>query len=297
MKILKNPFIVSGYVSADYFCDREVETEELTQALVNGRNTVIVSPRRMGKTGLIEHCFHQERIAREYYTFFVDIYEFQQIARYPEKNVEAVLRTHIQKCTNTTFVFAGSQRHMMQNIFFSASRPFYQSASFMNLGPIAEEAYRRFVQRHFRQAGKEISGECIERIYTLFEGHTWYMQSMLNRLYEQTAKGEGATLEEADIVLHQTVNAQQAMYQNMVAMLSERQKELLFAIGKEGRAREITSVDFVTRHGLYSSSSVQSAARQLLEKEFITKEENVYQVYDRFFGLWLAETYGTGYRL
>ena len=223
--------------------------------------------------------------------------EFQQIARYPEKNVEAVLRTHIQKCTNTTFVFAGSQRHMMQNIFFSASRPFYQSASFMNLGPIAEEAYRRFVQRHFRQAGKEISGECIERIYTLFEGHTWYMQSMLNRLYEQTAKGEGATLEEADIVLHQTVNAQQAMYQNMVAMLSERQKELLFAIGKEGRAREITSVDFVTRHGLYSSSSVQSAARQLLEKEFITKEENVYQVYDRFFGLWLAETYGTGYRL
>ncbi len=227
----------------------------------------------------------------------VAIDEFQQIARYPEKNVEAVLRTHIQKCTNTTFVFAGSQRHMMQNIFFSASRPFYQSASFMNLGPIAEEAYRRFVQRHFRQAGKEISGECIERIYTLFEGHTWYMQSMLNRLYEQTAKGEGATLEEADIVLHQTVNAQQAMYQNMVAMLSERQKELLFAIGKEGRAREITSVDFVTRHGLYSSSSVQSAARQLLEKEFITKEENVYQVYDRFFGLWLAETYGTGYRL
>lgn len=218
----------------------------------------------------------------------VAIDEFQQIARYPEKNVEAVLRTHIQKCTNTTFVFAGSQRHMMQNIFFSASRPFYQSASFMNLGPIAEEAYRRFVQRHFRQAGKEISGECIERIYTLFEGHTWYMQSMLNRLYEQTAKGEGATLEEADIVLHQTVNAQQAMYQNMVAMLSERQKELLFAIGKEGRAREITSVDFVTRHGLYSSSSVQSAARQLLEKEFITKEENVYQVYDRFFGLWIG---------
>ena len=49
MKILKNPFIVSGYVSADYFCDREVETEELTQALVNGRNTVIVSPPSHGQ--------------------------------------------------------------------------------------------------------------------------------------------------------------------------------------------------------------------------------------------------------
>lgn len=383
MKAVRNPFIVSGYVSANYFCDREAETEELTKALVNGRHTVIVSPRRMGKTGLIEHCFHQKEIAQDYYTFFVDIYatgslkelvfilskhifdslkpkgrkfvegffaaigslrpafkldavtgepvfdigigeirrpeasleelfaylesadkpylvaidEFQQIARYPEKNVEAVLRTHIQKCTNTTFVFAGSQRHMMQNIFFSASRPFYQSASFLNLGPIAEEPYRRFVQRHFKQAGKRISDEIIARIYGLFEGHTWYMQTLFNRLYEQTDKGEEITLAEADAVLHATVNAQQTVYQNMVAMLSERQKELLFAIGKEGRASEITSADFIARHGLYSASSVQSAARQLLDKEFVTKEGNIYQVYDRFFGLWIVQIYGTGYIL
>ena len=245
MQTVRNPFIVSGYVSADYFCDRKAETAELTGALVNGRNIVIVSPRRMGKTGLIEHCFHQKEIAQGYYTFFVDIYatgslkelvfmlgkhifdtlkpkgrkfvegffaaigslrpafkldavsgepvfdigigeirkpevsleelfayleaadkpclvaidEFQQIARYPEKNVEAVLRTHIQKCTNTNFVFAGSQRHMMQNIFFSASRPFYQSASFLNLGPIEERAYHKFVREHFEQAGKRISDE------------------------------------------------------------------------------------------------------------------------------------------
>lgn len=383
MKTVRNPFIVSGYVSADYFCDREAETEELTKALVNGRNTVIVSPRRMGKTGLIEHCFHQKKIAQDYHTFFVDIYatgslkelvfilgkhifdtlkpkgkkfvegffaaigslrpafkldaitgdpvfdigigeirrpeasleelfaylesadkpclvaidEFQQIARYPEKNVEAILRTHIQKCTNTTFVFAGSQRHMMQNIFFSASRPFYQSASFLNLGPIGMEPYFRFVQRHFNQAGKGISDEIIARIYGLFEGHTWYMQTLLNRLYEQTDKGEEITLAEADAVLHATVDAQQTVYQNMVAMLSERQKELLFAIGKERRASEITSADFIARHGLYSSSSVQSAARQLLDKELLTKDKNIYQVYDRFFGLWVAQTYGTGYNL
>lgn len=383
MKTVRNPFLVSGYVSANYFCDREAETEELTKALVNGRNTVIVSPRRMGKTGLIEHCFHQKGIAQGYHTFFVDIYatgslkelvfilgkhifdtlkpkgkkfvegffaaigslrpafkldavtgepvfdigigeirrpeasleelfaylesadkpclvaidEFQQIARYPEKNVEAILRTHIQKCTNTTFVFAGSQRHMMQNIFFSASRPFYQSASFLNLAPIGEEPYRRFVQRHFRQAGKRISDEIIARIYRLFEGHTWYMQTLLNRLYEQTDKGEEITLAEADAVLHATIDAQQTVYQNMIAMLSERQKELLFAVGKEGRASEITSADFIARHGLYSSSSVQSAARQLLDKEFVTKDGNVYRVYDRFFGLWIAQTYGTGYNL
>ena len=70
MQTVRNPFIVSGYVADDYFCDREVETVELIKAITNGRNMVIVSPRRMGKTGLIEHCFHQKEIVRKYHTFF-----------------------------------------------------------------------------------------------------------------------------------------------------------------------------------------------------------------------------------
>ena len=380
---IKNPFIISGYVSVEYFCDREKETNELTGALTNGRNMVVVSPRRMGKTGLIEHCFHQKSIQKEYHTFFIDIYatgslkelvfilgkqifnmlkpkgkkfvekffatigslrpafkldsvtgqpvfdigigdirqpevsleeifeylekadkpclvaidEFQQIAKYPEKNVEAILRTHIQKCRNTTFVFSGSQRHMMENIFFSASRPFYQSAAFLNLKPIAFAAYCKFVQGYFKKADKRIPDECVERIYNLFEGHTWYMQSLFNRLYEQLDGGENMTIGMADAILHQTVESNRTVYQNLVSLLPERQKEILFAIGKEGRATEITSADFVKKHGLYSSSSVQSAVKQLLDKELVTKVDNVYQVYDRFFGLWLAETYGTGYSL
>ena len=380
---MNNPFLIVGYQGPEYFCDREKETEVILSALHNGRNITLVSPRRMGKTGLIKNVFYtlqeKEKNAKCFYldifstqnlrefvallgreilgkldslsqstlktllSFFkscrpvitmdelsgipsvsldivpskeeetlkeifdylrqsgrecyLAIDEFQQIARYPEKNVEAVLRTHIQKCTNTNFVFAGSQRHMMQNIFFSASRPFYQSASFLNLGPIEERAYHKFVREHFEQAGKRISDECIARIYGLFEGHTWYMQTLLNRLYEQAVPGETIIPEEANSVLHATVDAQQSVYQSMVAMLSERQKELLFAVGKERRATEITSADFITRHGLYSSSSVKSAARQLLDKELLTKDGNIYQVYDRFFGLWIAQTYGTGYCL
>lgn len=380
---IKNPFIISGYVAPEFFCDREIETETLTSSLSNGRNLVVVSPRRMGKTGLIQHCFHQQAIKDEYHTFFIDIYatgsmkelvyilgkhifntlkpqgtkfierffamisslrpafkldsitgepvfdigigdirqpelsleeifsyleaadkpclvaidEFQQIARYPEKNVEAILRTHIQKCTNTTFVFAGSQRHMMQNIFFSASRPFYQSASFLNLGPIRPEAYLEFVRYHFENGDKVVSDECIHRIYDLFEGHTWYMQTLLNRLYEYLDQGEKMTVEDADRILKQTVDANETVYQNMVAMLPEKQKEVLFAIAKEGKAEGVTSAEFIKRNGLSSSSSVQSSIKQLFEKELITRNENIYQVSDRFFGLWLSKVYGTGYRL
>ncbi len=380
---IKNPFVIGGYVSAEYFCDREIESKELISAFENERNMVIVSPRRMGKTGLIEHCFHHKKIQKEYYTFFVDIYatgtlkelvftlgkhifdtlkprgmkfveqffatisslrpafkldsitgqpvfdigigdirqpllsleeifeylekadkrcivaidEFQQITKYPEENVEAILRTQIQKCKNSTFVFSGSQRHMMQNIFFSASRPFYQSASMLNLEPISLEEYTKFVDNHFQKAGKMVSNECVERIYHLLDGHTWYMQSLFNRLYEQLDGGEEMTLTLVNDVLHKTVESNKTVYQNMVSMLPERQKEALFAIAKEGKAAEITSAEFIKKHGLYSSSSAQSSVNQLLGKELITKNDTIYLVYDRFFGLWLSETYGTGYRI
>ena len=380
---IKNPFIVSGYVSSEYFCDRETETKELVSSILNDRNTVLVSPRRMGKTGLVRHCFHQKQIKKEYYTFFIDIYatgslrelvfilgkhifqtlkpkgkkiieqfftiisslrpafkldnitgqpvfdigigeirqplvsleeifkylesankpciiaidEFQQIMRYPEKNVEAILRTHIQKCKNTTFIFSGSRRHIMHNIFFSASRPFYQSASFLNLNPIALDSYRKFVHKHFKMAGKKISDNCITRIYNLLEGHTWYMQVLLNRIYEQSERKKELLISEAEAILHSTIESYATVYQGIVAMLPERQKEVLFAIAKESKISEVTSTEFIKKHSLYSPSSVQSAIRQLLDKELITRNDAVYQIYDRFFGLWLSETYGIGYSL
>ena len=74
MKTLKNPFITGGYVSEEYFCDRVRESKEVIRTLTNGNNLAIISPRRMGKTGLIQHCFHKEEIRDSYTTFFIDIY-------------------------------------------------------------------------------------------------------------------------------------------------------------------------------------------------------------------------------
>ena len=48
-----NPFLIEGYHSPEYFCDREQETMQMKQALFNGRNLTLIAPRRMGKSGLI----------------------------------------------------------------------------------------------------------------------------------------------------------------------------------------------------------------------------------------------------
>ena len=77
-----NPFITNGYVSAAYFCDRVTETETLTRYITNGNNVALISPRRLGKTGLIEHCFHQKHIGDKYYTFLIDVYATKNLQEF-----------------------------------------------------------------------------------------------------------------------------------------------------------------------------------------------------------------------
>jgi AAA+ ATPase superfamily predicted ATPase len=77
--MINNPFILYGYESEKYFCDRKEETKQLLQLLENGNNVALIAPRRIGKTGLIENLFHQRKIQKRYYTFLIDIYATKNV--------------------------------------------------------------------------------------------------------------------------------------------------------------------------------------------------------------------------
>lgn len=371
--VIVNPFITQGYVSPHYFCDRVEETQYLTRLLVNGNNVALISPRRLGKTGLIHHCFGQETIMENYYTFLVDIYatknlqelvynmgrsilgvlktkgrhawerflnilgslrssisfdinglpewglgigdikvpqttldeifayleqadkpcivaidEFQIVADYPEKNVEAILRTHIQQCRNTRFVYAGSNRHIMSEIFVSPSRPFYQSTSFMSIEPINLDHYVVFAQQLFREHHKDITRETIVEAYQRYEGVTWYVQTVLNALFTLTEPESTCTPEMVAIAIQQVIAQQSFVYTSLLFQLPTKQKEVLMAICREGKATNLTSRTFQQRHHL-TASSIQAAVKGLLEKDFITQDLGVYQVYDKFFAQWMLQ--------
>ena len=75
-----NPFLVTGYHSPEYFCDRRQETETMIQALYNGRNVTLIAPRRMGKTGLVKNVFYKLREQEpDIVTFYMDIYSTQAL--------------------------------------------------------------------------------------------------------------------------------------------------------------------------------------------------------------------------
>lgn len=374
--MIENPFVTNGYAGPEYFCDRVEETKTLVDFLSNENNIALISPRRLGKTDLIRHCFNQPSIKDRYYTFVIDIYatdsfrdfvnvfgkavleslkpkgrkvwekflnalfsirsdisfdingnpvwglgvgamtppettldeifnylktadkrclvaidEFQQITYYNDKkNIEAALRTHIQRCPNANFIFSGSQRHMMSEMFLSPARPFYQSVVPMGLNPIPFERYWDFAEPQFGLNGmRKVSREVVEAVYHRFHGVTANLQRIMNLLYMRTPRGGECTIEMVDPAIDAYLQLSTEFYETLLRQMPEKQRNVFMAVAAEGQAKSISSSKFVQKYRLPSASSVVSAIKGLLEKDFITIENGSYYVYDHFFQLWLRK--------
>ena len=334
MEQLNNPFVIYGYKGAEYFCDRKKETEVIMKALQNERNIVLISPRRIGKTGLIHHVF--ENISKqepEAHCFYLDINatrnlsqfiqllaktvigkvpsqredslkhifeylkqsekriyiaidEFQQIAEYPEDGTEALLRSYIQFLPNVYFIFAGSKQHMMTDMFLSAKRPFYQSSQILNLPLINQDEYHHFANRWMGTRNLTMDHDTFAYLYNKVDGQTWYIQDILNRLYQN---GKEITTAEIDDVTLELVNEQEVAFVNYYDSLTDNQAALLSAIAQDKAVTSILSQDFISRHNLPAASSVSLALKTLINREFIYKYNGSYIIYDRFFGMWLRK--------
>jgi hypothetical protein len=217
----------------------------------------------------------------------VAIDEFQQINTFPEKNIEAKLRTYVQQCHNAQFIFAGSQRHTMSAMFMNASRPFYQSVSVMHLGSIDMASYDAFAKNLFAEGGRGLSDGVTEAVYALSKGVTWYTQKLFNTMYAATPQGETCDAEQVEEALEYILKTQSYSYEEILFRLPEKQKMVLIALAKNGPTKSITSAAFVKKYSLQSASTVQSAMRGLLEKDFVTLEQGIYSVYDLFMAYWL----------
>ena len=217
----------------------------------------------------------------------VAIDEFQQISRYGDDTVEATIRTYIQRCTNAHFIFSGSQRHLMNEMFTSPSRPFYQSVTIMNLQPLDLKVYTDFCTDKFEQAGKHLDPEVVPSLYQRFDAVTSYMHRTLNILYSKTEVGDTCHVQMVDEALDYILRLSSDSYESLFYQMPEKQRMVFLAIAKEGEAAEVTGGKFIKKHKLISPSSVNSALKGLLEKDFITMDRNVYSVYDQFFSLWL----------
>ena len=184
--------------------------------------------------------------------------------------MEALLRTYIQPMNNCLFIFAGSNRHIRENMFNSAARPFYNSTEQFHLERIPKDIYTSFAIQKITDAGRSITPEAADLAYDMFEGHTYYVHHILHNAFANLDPQK--VINENDIrdIFDDLLDSRERSFSSTMNKLNLKQQETLVAIAKEGKARGVTSVAFVKKHALKSASSVQYAISTLLENQLLT---------------------------
>ena len=213
--------------------------------------------------------------------------EFQQIATYDERNVEALLRSYIQQSSNAQFIFSGSERHLMEEMFLDSARPFYNSADIMHLDVIALDKYADFVNRQFQAYGKQITIEAIKSVYETFDGNTYYNQKTFREVFATAQAGSPCTEDDTRQAVTGMLSEAERHYSEVLSRLALPQKELLYAIAKAHHASHITSGSFIRQYSLKSASSVQSSIKKLLSYSLVSFEAGEYYVADQLMRLFL----------
>lgn len=372
---ITNPFLLKGYQSPEYFCDRENELQLLKNNIDQKIDITLFAIRRIGKTGLIQHLFHY--LKKDHLCIYLDIYstqnhqeflsqlaaaifnalpkrkqatnnfleyiksfnpsisfdpltglpelslqfipnlpfeksigklfkyledqnkpvviaidEFQQVAAYPENNTEASLRSIIQHLKNTTFIFCGSNKHLIHEMFNNAKRPFFASTQSIYMDKIDHTHYKTFILKQFKSFQKKISPEAVDFILDWTKRHTFYTQVVCNKVFFY-AKSTEMKLGDVQLICDAILKEQEGVFYQYRNLLTLSQWELMIAIAKEEKVYQPTGINFVSKYHLGNASSVRRSLNSLIDKEMVveinSKDAHYYSVYDCFLQRWLAK--------
>ncbi|MBW2319118.1 MAG: ATP-binding protein [Deltaproteobacteria bacterium] len=376
---MANPFRFGQVVSGDLFCNRTSEIKRITNDLTGGQSIVLYSPRRYGKTSLLQavskklkanrvlyghvdffacnskekvvqavarmagkiivddlksiekfikkaaQFFSHTRFAMRFepnesgsitlspelspqtssYDTLLDTLaglnsylkktkkraamvfdEFQQVLRV-DSNFEAEFRTIIQHQDRIAFAFLGSRMHLLQDMFSNESRPFYNSAKLIELGPIPPKELAKFIKRRFKKIGVSISDKLCLGIATLAKGHPDYAQRLCSHIFDVL---------ESEIVSEEIVKA------GMSRMLGSL-TDLFRGVFEELPLRESQVMSILTEQGpiaTFSSKILQQydmgpptlhkALSNLVKKDLVRKgQDKKYIIIDNFLAEWIKE--------
>lgn len=215
--------------------------------------------------------------------------EFQQIRDYPEQNMEALLRTFIQQTHNLSFIFCGSKKHIMADIFANGKKPFYNSTSFVSLDKISEASYSEFIRRLLSERQRTITEDALQFILDWTRRHTYYTQQLCHTVYANGSSD--ITIKDVKAACEQLMKQGEAIYLQYRQMLTDKQWDYLIAVAKEGNVQQITSSEFLKKHNIGTPSASRRLVDALMEKGLLNDDISVsgitYSVSDVFLSHWM----------
>lgn len=348
-----------GLAQGAAFCNRQAEMQRLLTNISHAKPTLIMSPRRYGKTSLALNTIAKSKLPFAHIDFFSEIspadiensimkgmgiaiskiipapkralkaaqeffaemkvklaiqgtgatIEFERQSREPQNlkavlakfdslvkkhnkkvvlfmdefqrlnqiqgdiSIEGTIRHIAQQSKNIIFIFSGSNRHLLKQMFEDRSRPFYKLCDRIILDRISAEHYKLYIQhagkQHWRQAVVE---EVIELILSLTELHPYYVNSVCSRLW---LNKKPPTVHEVNAYWDRLAIEDRSQIAAELDLLSNNQRKLLISLARHGNTSVPLSKEF-SRLANLSTSSVAQALAVLEEKDYIYQDANGY---------------------
>jgi len=214
--------------------------------------------------------------------------EFQDILNLQEDAHEALalLRSKIQFQSDIPYIFVGSIRHKMDEIFTHHDSPFFKSAIPLTVDPLPYEEFSRFLKKKFATGQRKIDDEALEKVFKIANNIPGDIQQLCEVLWEVTSEKEMISLDKLKNALELIFAREQKSYENYISLLTNIQLRCLMAIAKEG-GKSVFSVSFMKSAGFNNPSSVRRAITRLTKLNILFESGGEYRFINPFFRAWL----------
>ena len=213
--------------------------------------------------------------------------EFQEIVNLDGTRVEHLMRTVFQHHKLVTYVFMGSKRHLLEQMFNGANRPFYKFAKPFPLGKIPVKEFGNFIRAKFEKTKISIDSSIVDSILKFTEGHPYFTQELCHEIWNLSC--DRGHVEEDDVERAKTniLRMQNDLFVRMWDEMTIPQRKLLVAISEERQISAIYSTSFIEKYGLISSSHVLRSVNQLMTEGIIERTNGDYSIPDIFLREWV----------
>lgn len=214
--------------------------------------------------------------------------EFQQIGQLDQASrIEGVLRSHIQTHRNISYIFMGSKKHLIFDLFTDPRRPFYESAKMFPLGKIPSKELESFVYERFRSTGKHLLRQVAARLVETCESHPYYVQYVSHSLWEISSADFPITDEDLNKAIGLTLSRTSPRYESVWELLPIRHRQALIALANLSPGDKLFSGAVVQKYGLASAPTFRKALKRLVEKGLADRDQHKYSIIDVFFKKWI----------
>jgi hypothetical protein len=191
--------------------------------------------------------------------------------------IEAALRSFAQTAKQVVFVFSGSHRHLLQEMFSDKSRPFYNMCDHLLLDRISVDDYQLHLQLLAeRQWKKVLSDESLQLILNLTACHPYYVNLLCRRLWLHShLVNEGVILAEWNALTAEKKYEVSSDFEKITPI----QRSILIELSRESFS-SVMGKEIISRLNA-SATGIAYALKGLLQRDYIYQDANQqYRVLD-----------------